>query len=183
MTVHPAITAFQDLELLDMNRQVLRSNAEDLVNKARQAIQANSFKAYIPPLALLCIERLRQNGYGMSESTRHLQANRYTCANCKETIWSEDPHSIPTPLRERYYHFDPPIAALTVDGRLPPGTSKMTRELTDPEWQFCAPCLIKHCNCRQEDEGGCNCVACHATRKMWQERKVIRWFKLPVALA
>lgn len=188
MALTPAITAFQDLALFDMDDQLyLTTNSERLVQQALSSIQSEENKVYIPPLTLLCVEKLKKDGYelpsdSLSNIESHWNAKRYICTSCKDAIFKDDPKSIPVPLRERYYHFDPPVTKLTNDGQFPSGTTRTGRILSCPEWMFCAPCMVKHCAGAVEDEKGCMCIACTAARQAWQEKRAIRWTKLRVAI-
>ncbi|KAK9897265.1 hypothetical protein P389DRAFT_55190 [Cystobasidium minutum MCA 4210] len=189
MPPSPIITAFQDLETLEADSQAhLTTNSTKLLQQAIAYTESNiRSKAFIAPLTSICVEKLKAYNYELSEDVypnieAHWNIKRYICASCKAAIYPEDPKSIPTPLRERYYHFNPPVARLSDDGQLPPDTARTSRVFTSSNSTFCAPCLVLHCKSDLEDGGGCMCASCYTARQSWRQTQSIRWARLRVAL-
>ena len=186
----PVVTAFEDLAVLELDRSSRSPvpNTEALVQEAREKEihQRSASGSYVPSLALLCTEVLKQNGYtpNMYDAPYLLpywNVGQYTCTSCKRVIYAEDPSYLSAPLRERYTHFDPPVRILTAYGQLPSNISKSTYVVSSPEWTFCAPCLRLHTADNGTETGNkCMCIACSASRNIWSEKQAIRWTKLQV---
>lgn len=189
MVVSPTVTALQHLELLArvQSTRAPAPNTDELVQQARERLSSPSGEGQaVPSLALLCMDLLRESGCIQQEDApiylrSYWHVKRYTCASCQDRIFPEDPRYIPTPLRERYTHFDPPVSQLTPNGQLPRGISRNTHVVSSPEWTFCAPCLILHsAPAAEKSVAKCTCIACVSARRLWSDEKKIRWTKLRV---
>lgn len=157
-----------------------------LITVARERLEQQT-KSFVPSLTMVCTEKLRESQYSPEEiNLPHLQRYwdipRYICAGCKETIYSGDPRFLSTPLRERFTRFDPCVTQLSASGQLPRGTFRRTYIVSSPTWTFCATCLVLHSqDSHLESSEQCQCIACSASRRLWSEKKAIRWAKHHVA--